>query len=419
MGRRMFSTLPDSVDLDNHGFASPRSEASVARSVARGNHPGTVVVAHPSPDLYGSDRLLVETVTGLIGAGWRVVVYLPTDGPLIPLLTDRGAQVRIVGFPVLRKASLSPRGLLLLAVTAPVAVVRLARLVRRTRPAVVYVSTLTIPFWLLAARLAGSSVVCHVREAEETQPRILRFGLVGPLLLASSVVTNSRASRQALLDVVPWLRARSRVVYNGVAGPIEPQLPASDSSTRGLALVARLSPRKGIDVALEALGILVSEGYDLSLDICGTAFPGYEWYEDKVRARAAMADIAGRVTFSGYVNPTWPVLASASVVLAPSRLEPFGNTAVEGLLARRPVVASATQGLAEIIRHERTGLLVPPDDPAALAAAIARILDDEDLATRLADNGYSDALQRFSVDRYRAEMAEAFEGHAPADASSY
>ena len=391
----------------------------MARSVAPGNRPGTVVVAHPSPDLYGSDKLLVETVTGLIGAGWRVVVYLPTDGPLVPLLTEQGAQVRIVAFPVLRKASLSPRGLLRLAVTAPVAVVRLALLVRRTRPAVVYVSTLTIPFWLVAARLAGSSVVCHVREAEETQPRILRFGLVGPLLLASSVVTNSRASRHALLDVVPWLRARSRVVYNGVAGPIAPQLPASASSTRGLALVARLSPRKGIDVALEALGILVSEGYDLSLDICGTAFPGYEWYEDKVRARAAMADLAGRVTFSGYVNPTWPVLAAASVVLAPSRLEPFGNTAVEGLLARRPVVASATQGLAEIIRHERTGLLVPPDDPAALAAAIARILDDDDLATRLADNGYSDALQRFSVDRYRAEMAEAFEGHAPADASAY
>ena len=419
MGRRAFSALPSSVGVDTSGFVSARSEAAVARPIVAGTRRGTVVVAHPSPDLYGSDRLLIETVIGLIAAGWRVIVYLPTDGPLIPLLTEQGAQVRIVAFPVLRKASLSPRGLLRLSITAPFAIVRLAMLVRRTRPAVVYVSTLTIPFWLIAARLAGASVVCHVREAEETQPRFLRFGLVGPLLLASSVVTNSRASRQALLDVVPWLRKRSRVVYNGVAGPSEPQPSAAATSTRGLALVARLSPRKGIDVALEALGILVAEGYDLSLDICGTPFPGYEWYEDQVRARAAMADLAGRVTFFGYVNPTWPVLASASVVLAPSRLEPFGNTAVEGLLARRPVVASATQGLAEIIRDETTGLLVPPDDPAALAAAIARILDDDDLATRLAENGYRDALQRFSVDRYRAEMAETFKGHVPQGMSEH
>ena len=68
----------------------------------------------------------------------------------------------------------------------------------------------------------------------------------------------------------------------------------------------------------------------------GTTFPGYEWFEQRLRERAARPDLAGHVRFAGYLHPTWPALADADVVLVPSRVEPFGNTAVEALHARRP-----------------------------------------------------------------------------------
>jgi glycosyltransferase involved in cell wall biosynthesis len=86
----------------------------------------------------------------------------------------------------------------------------------------------------------------------------------------------------------------------------------------------------------------------------------------------------------GIQNPVWPWLAEADIVVVPSRWEPFGNVAVEGMLARRPVVASSVQGLTEIVRPGQTGLLVPPDDPAALAAAIATLLGDWPRAKALA-----------------------------------
>jgi hypothetical protein len=69
-------------------------------------------------------------------------------------------------------------------------------------------------------------------------------------------------------------------------------------------------------------------------------------------------------------------------------------------------VASDVQGLAEIVDDGRTGLLVPPGDPAALAAAIARVLDDPELAGRLAAAGRADAVERFTAGRYRRELAE-------------
>ncbi|MCU1658103.1 MAG: glycosyl transferase family protein [Pseudonocardiales bacterium] len=363
----------------------------------------TILVAHPSPDVYGSDRQLLESIDALRSAGKDVIVCLPRDGPLVELLD--GVDVRMRRFPVLRKALLRPRALLELIGSAPLDLVRLVRLIRAVRPDVVYVNTVTIPLWVLAARLARRPVLVHVHEAEEGAGRAIRMAMTAPLLLAAVVVANSNASRRALVDVIALLRRRIMVVPNGIkdAGPS----PLEAARSERVALVARLSPRKGIDVALEAVARLRRQGRGVELEICGTVFPGYEWYEAELRSRADQADLAGAVRFSGYVNPTAPVLAAARVVVVPSRVEPFGNTAVEGLLAGRPVVASNVQGLAEIVEDGRTGLLVAPDDPDALADAIGRLLDDPALAGQLAAAGRADALERFSIDRYRSEIVRA------------
>jgi len=375
------------------------ADAPTAHDVTHAGRPERVLVAHPSPDLYGSDRQLIESIGGLRDEGLAVTVALPSSGPLVELLD---ADVRILPFSVLRKSLLRPLAMLLMIVSAPAELVRLTRFIRAQAPDVVYVNTVTIPLWVLAARLAGKRVLVHVHEAEEDAPRLVRAGLVAPLLLASKIVTNSEASRTAVVAALPRLKRRIIVVPNGVSDP-GPQ--ASERSVAGqLTLVGRLSPRKGTDVALEALALLRREGRAVELEICGTPFAGYEWFEAELRERASQADLAGAVRFSGYVNPTGPVLAAANVVIVPSRTEPFGLTAVEGMLAGRPVVASRVQGLAEIIVDGRTGLLVEPGDPQALASAIARLLDCATLAGTLAEAGRLAALERFGADRYRGEI---------------
>lgn len=380
------------------------------------SHTRALLVAHPSPDVYGSDRQLLESVEAARRDGWDVAVVLPADGPLVPLLRDRGARVRVLPFPVLRKSLLSPAGLLRLALDGTVGLVRLARLLARWRPDALYVNTVTIPFWLLAARLARVPALCHVHEAEEDHPRVIRLAMTAPLLLARHVVTNSAAARRVLLDVVPQLAASTEVVHNGVPGPGAPPT-GIEEDRRGrpvrLALVGRVAPRKGSDVALEAVALLRAAGRDVDLHLYGSVFPGYEWYEAELAARAREEDLRGHVHFHGYVHPTWPALAASDVVLVPSRVEPFGNTAVEAMLARRPVVASRTQGLAEVVRDGETGLLVPPGDAAGLAAAVAGLVEAPARAHALAEAGWVDAQDRFSVAGYQERIAAALDRVAP------
>ncbi len=168
-------------------------------------------------------------------------------------------------------------------------------------------------------------------------------------------------------------------------------------------VVGRLSPRKGIDVAVSAVSRLRGEGRDVRLVVCGSTFPGYEWYEDQLRS-AGQGEAPGAIELRGYVHPTWDELAAADIVLVPSRSEPFGNAAVEALLARRPLVASNVQGLREVVRDGTTGVLVPPDDATALAGAMATLIDDPSRAAALADAGRRDAVTRFSPPRYKAEI---------------
>ncbi|WP_127842817.1 glycosyltransferase family 4 protein [Actinomyces wuliandei] len=367
----------------------------------------TILVAHPSPDLYGSDLQLVETVRALLGAGHTVKVALPTDGPLRPVLRAAGAQVAVTPFTVLRKALLTAGGLTSLGLHAAVETDRLRRLVRTSGADLVLTNTVTLPWWPLAGRAAGLPVLAHVHEAESTQHRVIRSGLNAPLLAASRIVVNSSAARDALLSVLPRLASRTTVVHNGVAGPPEPLVPLrrrEANSPLHVVMVGRLSPRKGVDVVLEAVALLRRGGTDASLTVCGSVFPGYEWYEEELRRRAAQPDLAGQVRFLGYVHPTWPVLETADVVTVPSRAEPFGNTAVEAMHAGRPLVASRVQGLAEVVTDGVTGLLVPPEEPAALAQALGDLAAHPGKAALLARQAAEDAAARFSVEGYRATM---------------
>ena len=204
----------------------------------------------------------------------------------------------------------------------------------------------------------------------------------------------------------PRLARRAQLIYNGVPQPPEPPADARRAQPIRLAVVGRLSPRKGPHLALEAVGRLRAAHYDVALEVAGTTFPGYEWYEAELRDRAERPDLAGAVEFSGYCAPVWPVLQRADIVLAPSTQEPFGNVVVEAQMSRRPVVAAASHGHLESIADDQTGILVPPGDPEAMAEAVKRLIADPELADRVARTAEREAVRRFSVDRYRREVAE-------------
>lgn len=371
----------------------------------------TIMIVNPSADVYGSDLQMLASVRALVQHRWRVVVVITADGPLRFLLERAGAEVVVAHYPVLRRSNATARGLVLLMADLIRSFPRMIKLVRTFSPQVVCVNTLTLPWWLAVGRITGRPVICHVHEAEVNDAFPVRFALQSPVTLASKVIVNSRTTMDTLSRASPWLRSRFELIYNGVEGPPDELEPLREVlAPFVLAVVGRLSPRKGVHVALDCVGNLSRRGRDVRLLVCGTPFNGYEWYETELRARARQKDLAGRVDFLGYVSPIWPVLANVGTVLAPSFGESLGNAVIEAQLAARPVVATAVQGHLETVHHECTGLLVEPGNPVEMADAVERLIDDRGLGRRLGRVSRAQALRSFSTDRYGEEIVAVVSG---------
>ncbi len=371
------------------------------RRTAPGGRP-PVLVVHPGADLYGADRMLLESVDAL-RTPFEVTVALPGPGPLVAELQALGVRVVHCPMPVLRNAALRPRGAVLLVGDAVRGVVPALRLIRRSGAAGVYVNTVTLPSWPLLARLARRPCVVHVHEAERSLPLLLRRALALAPALATRVVVNSAFTRDVLAEAAPGVVDRSTLVHNAVRGPAEPAAarPAVTDPVR-LLFVGRLSPRKGPQVAVAALGELVARGVDARLDLVGSVFPGYEWFEAELRQQVTATGLSGRVRFHGFRSDVGSALAAADVVLVPSVAEEsFGNTTVEAVLAARPVLVSDSSGLREAVAGYRSPRVVEPGLPQAWADAVEAVLTDWPRVRALAFADAADARRRHAPQRYR------------------
>ncbi|WP_246258192.1 glycosyltransferase family 4 protein [Amycolatopsis anabasis] len=365
----------------------------------------TALLAHGSAELYGSDRVFLESVTGLAEAGWRVVVTLPREGPLAAAVERAGARVVHCPVPVLRKEALRPAGFARLLATAGRAVLPMARLLRAERPDLVYVNTVTVPMWLPLARLFRRPVLAHVHEAEDTVAAPVRKGLAAPLLAANTIVVNSSATGRVLRDSLPRLEKRIRLVYNGVPGPAEPTGPKAEPGTPlRILLIGRISPRKGTDVAVEALALLRAAGRAAVLDVVGSVFPGWEWFERDVRSAVRARGLDDVVRWHGFRSDVWSALGEADIAIVPSRTETLGNTAIEAQLAGVPLIVTDVQGLPETVEHGRWAPVVPAEDPRALAEAIRALAEDWPATAERARGARRRAAERFAPERYRREI---------------
>lgn len=331
-----------------------------------------VVFAHPSDELYGVDRMLLLMVDAAVADAdvESVEVWLPTDLPHPPpelslchRLEERGATVRHLDLPVLRRAYATPSGLLALLRRGA----RLLGELRRSRATVV---CCTSSATLLVAPIARAArVPSVVGQLQEVWGRSDTLALAGPGRCCHRLVAVS----QAVVDTLPTgLQARTTVIHNGTREPAEVHPLEGRSGPLNMVVASRWNSGKGHQTLLDAWQ---AAGTDASLVVLG----GQPRSGDRVDVAELARDrgLSDAVRVVGDVDDPGPWMEAADVVLVPSdRPEGFGLVAIEGFARARPVVASDAGGLAEVVTDGVDGWSYPAGDSAALATVL-RGLDRE------------------------------------------
>ncbi|CCE76578.1 glycosyltransferase [Clavibacter nebraskensis] len=226
--------------------------------------------------------------------------------------------------------------------------------------------------------------------------------------------------------------ARITVIPCGV--DIEHFTPrADDDDAAGpmrVMVVGRLVPRKGVDLAIEAVGILARRGHrDVELVVVGGSGDAASGADDPEARRlmdaARAAGVADRVRLHGRVSQAdMPaVMRTADVVVCAPWYEPFGIVPLEAMASGVPVVASAVGGLTDSVVDGVTGILVPPRDPAAIADALGELRADPARRRRLGragrarmEHGYAwSTVAARTAEAYRAAIQAAAPDDLPAD----
>ena len=215
-------------------------------------------------------------------------------------------------------------------------------------------------------------------------------------------------SRQTLTEAETFfdeaLGERGRVVYNGIAANEADEVTPFEHPRPYVFAIGRHVPQKGFDVLLQAMGRLRARGQACDLILAGD---GTE--HAALQALAMELDLNDCVKFSGRVNhrEAMSLFAGCTIFVLPSRHEPFGIVNLEAMALARPIVASRVGGVPEIVSDDENGLLVPPGDAEALAAALGRLLADEALRRRLGDAGRARAA-RFTWPEIAGQYMEVY-----------
>jgi glycosyltransferase involved in cell wall biosynthesis len=208
---------------------------------------------------------------------------------------------------------------------------------------------------------------------------------------ADAVTANSSATREAARMLAPAAQT-IRTISMGVSEP-GPGDPAKVAFLREqyrraqgplLVFAGRVVFEKGIEELIKAIGILSETLPDVSALIVGDG-PDRQAAEHDVK-RLGLQD---RVSFAGWVSSEHlsDYFAAADMIVGPSLFEAQGLVFAEAMLANRPVIAADVGGVSDTVRHEETGLLIPAKSPDGIAAAVARLHRDPELAARLASAG--------------------------------
>jgi len=365
-------------------------------------------------EMSGAEVSLLGLVTNLDRGRYQPIVMLPWRGRFAQRLEANGIKVTTKKIQPL-SYHINPILVLHDALAMIPFIVSLWRYIVKNGICLVHVNAFNIAIpCTLAAKLAGVPVVWHVRDIPKSERKRKVFSALA-LTLADKVIAISRAvhggftrSRKETAKVVVIYNAIDLKWLEGSDGArIRAKLGISDT-TYLIGNIGQWVPWKGQDLFMRAAAIVVEHFPNVKFLLVGYEIPvtwrvpkHYLDYGSYVHQLVKELNLQDKVFFSSFQEDIFSIYLALDIYAHAATLpEPFGRVLIESLACGTPVVAPNHGGIPEIVEHGRTGLLFPPGDANALAAALIELLQNEQERANIAKAGYERVRRIFTIEKH-------------------
>ena len=345
----------------------------------------------------GGEVSLFELIRRLDSSKYRRVVVCPDKGDFYSRVESLGVPVQVVKMP-----SLKGLGLFYL----PSSVRQFLALIKEQDVEIIHAnSSRCIMYAGPSGKVSGVPVVWHVRVTD-TDPILDRF----LTMLSDRIIVNS----QAVLKRFSFVKDQSSIalVYNGVdlkkfapsvSGESIRKEYSIDRDEKIVTIIGRLDGLKGHRYFLEAASRVLDGSRKVRFLIVGDGM-----VREELEVLSRKLDVARSVIFCGQRNDVPEILAASDVVVSASLKEGFGRVIIEAMAMTKPVIATSVGGVPEIVQDGESGILVQPEDCQGLASAMISVIDNAEIALKLAVGGEKRARENFSLEKHIREIEEIY-----------
>ncbi len=352
----------------------------------------------------GAQRYVYELATAAHAHRYEVAVAYGTQGLLVEKLQTAG--IRTIQLPHLTRD---------VNFKSELKVFRdLIALIKTERPDIIHINSSKGGLAVLAARIARVPRIiftAHGWAFNEERPWwqkiVIRLAYAGTLWLSHATICVSEAVRRDMA----WLPfSRLHVVRNGVEAPAflaretaRNELVLGMKDAVWVGMIAELHPTKRVEDAIDAIAELAPSHPELMLLVIGEGEQ-----RTQLEERIKHYNLSERVRLVGFKDNAAAYLPAFDFFLLPSRTEALGIVLLEAGYAGLPVIAARVGGIPEVVQHKRTGLLVPKENPHALARALRTLIEHPDEAKTYAKSLHALVENKFSKENMLADTFELY-----------
>jgi glycosyltransferase involved in cell wall biosynthesis len=375
-----------------------------------------VIYIDHAPKIGGASNVLMYLVNNLGNSDIVPVIVCPTGSDTAKYFNEEGFPTYTTNIPWFSKKA----GILDLFsyfISLIAFAIFLRRLTKKYRPALIHANSfITALYAMIPARITGTPLVWHMHD-------ILDSGIINKIFIraagwgARRIICVSAAVRNSLLEF-GVNGGKCKIVYNCLTNPLIPSQGVKarkefgiPSGTHLVGMIGTICRLKGQLVLAEAIKDILARFPSTVFMFVGDVISDADIpYKEKVLNYLQENGLKDNVIFTGFRKDVVDLIAAMDIIVHPPIMpESFGLVILEAMACKKPVVASNTGGIPEIISDGLNGLLIQPGDVHALANAVCKLLDDPDLRVKIGETGNMILIDKFRPEKFISGILVVYE----------